>query len=105
MKISNLTILSLAAALLPVASIAQSIAKPSAFVGPVISGSVSASDRKFVRGAAQGGMAEQAFQDHLAVIERAFDGDDMDVHRAATAQRKRPCDQGSPLATQRRRVR
>jgi putative membrane protein len=58
MKISSITILSLAAALLPVAGFAQSIAKPSAFVGPVINGSVSTSDRRFVRGAAQGGMAE-----------------------------------------------
>jgi putative membrane protein len=58
MKISRITILSLAAALLPVAGLAQSITKPSAFVGPGMSGSVSTSDRKFVRGAAQGGMAE-----------------------------------------------
>jgi putative membrane protein len=58
MKISSITILSVAAALLPVAALAQYTPKPSAFVGPVISGSVSTSDRKFVRAAAQGGMAE-----------------------------------------------
>src|ERR1700683_4284331 len=58
MKIPKIIILSLAAALFSLASLAQSIAKPSAFIGPVISGSVSMSDRKFVRGAVQGGMAE-----------------------------------------------
>jgi putative membrane protein len=58
MKMPRKIVLSVAAALLPVAGLAQSIAKPSAFVGPVISGSVSTSDRKFVRTAAQGGMAE-----------------------------------------------
>src|SRR5580700_4077267 len=57
MKIPNL-LLSLALALLPIAGFAQSGAKPSALIGPVISGSVSTSDRKFVRAAAQGGMAE-----------------------------------------------
>jgi putative membrane protein len=57
MKIPNL-LLPLALALLPIAGFAQSSAKPSALIGPVISGSVSTSDRKFVRAAAQGGMAE-----------------------------------------------
>jgi hypothetical protein len=55
MKIPNLF---LSLALLPAAGFAQSGAKPSALIGPVISGSVSTSDRKFVRAAAQGGMAE-----------------------------------------------
>ena len=58
MKIPKLLIISLAVALLPVAGLAQSIAKPSALVGPVIKGNVSTSDRRFVRGAVQGGMAE-----------------------------------------------
>ena len=58
MKTLNIAILSLAATFLPVAGLAQTIAKPSAFIGPSMSGSVSASDRKFVRAAAQGGMAE-----------------------------------------------
>lgn len=58
MNIPKLLILSLAVALLPVAGLAQSSAKPSALVGPVINGNVSTSDRRFVRGAVQGGMGE-----------------------------------------------
>ncbi len=60
MKILNITALSLAVALLPAAGLAQTSMKPSGAKG-ASSSQVAASDRKFVREAAQGGMAEVEF--------------------------------------------
>jgi putative membrane protein len=58
MKKLNITFLTLACALLPAAGLAQNSAKPSPVKGSEMKGKVSASDRKFVRTAAQGGLAE-----------------------------------------------
>ena len=57
MKILTITTLSLAVALLPAAGLAQNEMKPSASMG-TSSSQVAPSDKRFVRDAAQGGMAE-----------------------------------------------
>lgn len=58
MKTLHITVLSLAVALLPAADLAQSSSKPSPSTGTAMSAKVSPSDRRFVREAAQGGLAE-----------------------------------------------
>jgi putative membrane protein len=58
MKTLNLAAVLLTTALLPAAGIAQDNAKPSPAIGAATSSPVRTSDRKFIRAAAQGGLAE-----------------------------------------------